>query len=58
MTSLCTSGKQNAASELDLTKTLESKSESLIWKLQNIEYFTAFHPRGLAEMPKKKATKH
>lgn len=53
MTSLCTSGKQNAASELDQTKTLESKSESLIWKLQNIEYFTAFHPRGLAEMPKK-----
>lgn len=43
MTSLCTSGKQNAVSELDQTKKLESKSESLIWK-QNIEYFTAFHP--------------
>lgn len=57
MTSLCTSGKQNAASELDQTKTLESKSESLIRKLQNIEYFTAFHPPTLLKC-QKKATKH
>lgn len=33
---------------------LESKSESLIWKLQNIEYFTAFHPPTLLKCQKKK----
>lgn len=48
--------KQNAASELYQTKKkkLESESESLIWKLQNFQYFTVLQHLAGSKKKKKK----